>query len=179
MKQMNKKLMVLCAGLALVMVLGAGCQRGDAEVAPDFTEAFNGQPSGNGGTGVDGPDIEGIDQLFTSGHARELRTVYFEFDSSNLSSETVSTLNRNAELIQEYPNLVVQLEGHTCSIGTQEYNLALGDRRAQSVREYLVQVGVPSNQLTTISYGEEMPAVSNDTETQRRQNRRVEFTRAM
>ncbi len=75
--------------------------------------------------------------------------------------------------LREDPTLRVNIEGHTCNIGTAEYNLALGDRRATSVRDYLVSRGIAANRLTTVSYGEERPKYDNSREETRRLNRRA------
>ena len=76
------------------------------------------------------------------------------------------------------PNVIVQIAGHCDERGTQEYNLALGEKRAQSVRNHLRQLGVPGDRLVTISYGEEAPAVPGQSEAAWAQNRRCEFMRA-
>jgi outer membrane protein OmpA-like peptidoglycan-associated protein len=78
--------------------------------------------------------------------------------------------------LRDDPTLRIQIEGHTCNIGTAEYNLALGDRRANAVRDYLVSRGVAANRLTTISYGEERPKYDNAREETRRLNRRAALT---
>ena len=72
-------------------------------------------------------------------------------------------------------NAKIQVEGHTCDIGTNEYNLALGERRASSARSYLEGLGIASNRISTISYGEERPLVPNTDESNRSKNRRDEF----
>ena len=78
--------------------------------------------------------------------------------------------------LKENPDLRVEIEGHTCNIGTAEYNLALGERRAGSVRDYLLSRGVPADRLRTVSYGEEKPKHDNAREETRRLNRRAALT---
>jgi peptidoglycan-associated lipoprotein len=112
------------------------------------------------------------------GDDARLKPVYFDYDSHALTAPTTMTLGHNAELIQEVPGVVIQIAGHCDERGTQEYNLALGEKRAQSVRDHLRQLGVPGDRLITISYGEEAPAVAGSTETAWSQNRRCEFMRA-
>jgi len=107
-----------------------------------------------------------------------LKPVYFDFDSHDLTAPTTMTLGYNAERMLEVPNVIVQIAGHCDERGTQEYNLALGEKRAQSVRNHLRQLGVPGDRLITISYGEEAPAVAGSSETAWAQNRRCEFMRA-
>lgn len=107
-----------------------------------------------------------------------LDTVYFAFDSSNLSSTARSKLDSNADCIQKRSG-EVQLEGHCDERGTNEYNVALGERRAKSVYDYLTSLGVPNSKLSTISYGEERLARQCGLEAAdscHEDNRRVEFS---
>jgi peptidoglycan-associated lipoprotein len=99
--------------------------------------------------------------------------VHFEFDRYNLRPSAAQVLNDVVAAIEEDPNLEITIEGHTCNIGTNEYNLALGDRRANSVQDYLTDRGVGANKLQTISYGEERPKHDNSREETRRLNRRA------
>jgi outer membrane protein OmpA-like peptidoglycan-associated protein len=85
-------------------------------------------------------------------------------------------LDEAVAALRDDATLRIQIEGHTCNIGTAEYNLALGDRRANAVRDYLVSRGVAANRLTTISYGEERPKYDNSREETRRLNRRAALT---
>lgn len=106
---------------------------------------------------------------------KSLQPVYFEFDSYALSEETRETLRNNAEWLKAHPSLKVLIEGHCDERGTEEYNLALGEKRAKSVRDYLVQLGVSSENLSTISYGEEFPVDARHNEEAWAKNRRAEF----
>ena len=108
----------------------------------------------------------------------ELATVYFEYDSFALNSSSRGTLDAAAEWLKANPNQYLQVEGHCDERGTTEYNLALGERRAGSVKDYLIGAGVPSAQLSIISYGEERPAIQGSSESAWSQNRRVEFVTA-
>ena len=99
--------------------------------------------------------------------------VHFEFDRYNLRPSAAQVLDDVVAAIAEDPNLEITIEGHTCNIGTNEYNLALGDRRANSVQDYLTNRGVGANKLQTISYGEERPKHDNSREETRRLNRRA------
>jgi peptidoglycan-associated lipoprotein len=99
--------------------------------------------------------------------------VYFDFDRYSLRPEATRVLDDAIAAIRQDPTLRVTIEGHTCNIGTAEYNLALGDRRATAVRDYLVSRGVPADRLQTISYGEERPKFDNAREETRRLNRRA------
>lgn len=99
--------------------------------------------------------------------------VYFDFDRYSLRPEATRVLDEAVAALREDPTLRVQIEGHTCSIGTAEYNLALGDRRATAVKDYLVSRGVSLGRLATVSYGEERPKYDNSREETRRLNRRA------
>ena len=100
----------------------------------------------------------------------------FDFDLSTLRAEAQRVLDEAVKAMQADPTLRLQIEGHTCNIGTAEYNLALGDRRASGVRDYLVSRGIPANRLSTVSYGEERPKHDNSREETRRLNRRAALT---
>jgi outer membrane protein OmpA-like peptidoglycan-associated protein len=99
--------------------------------------------------------------------------VHFDFDRYSLRPEATRVLDEAVNALKTDPTLKVQIEGHTCNIGTAEYNLALGDRRANAVKDYLVNRGVPVDRLTTIRYGEERPKYDNSREETRRLNRRA------
>jgi outer membrane protein OmpA-like peptidoglycan-associated protein len=99
--------------------------------------------------------------------------VYFDFDRSTLRPEALRLLDDAIARLQANPTRNIVIEGHTCNIGTAEYNLALGDRRASAVRDYLVSRGVPAGRLETRSFGEERPKFDNAREETRRLNRRA------
>ena len=105
----------------------------------------------------------------------ELGTAYFDYDSYTLRPDTRAVLAENARQLQANPALRVRLEGHCVERGTTEYNLALGDRRAASARDYLVSLGVAPTRLDTVSYGEERPVAFGHDEDSWARNRRVEF----
>ena len=100
------------------------------------------------------------------------QTVYFDFDRSSIKPEFQRILDKHAAFLVKNPSMKVTIEGHTDSRGTPEYNIALGERRAQSVETYLLNAGVSSSQVTVVSYGEEKPAVMGSTEYAFAQNRR-------
>ena len=103
----------------------------------------------------------------------ELEAVYFDFDSAVLRDDARATLKKNAEELRT-STTVVTLEGHTDERGTEEYNLALGERRGESVRKYLVDLGIPASRLRVVSFGEAKPAVMGHDESAWKWNRRVE-----
>ena len=89
--------------------------------------------------------------------------VFFESDSSELSPQSIATLEKQAQWLQSYSQYTFTVEGHADERGTREYNIALGARRAQTVRDYLISRGIPAQRMRTISYGKERPvAVCND-----------------
>jgi peptidoglycan-associated lipoprotein len=102
--------------------------------------------------------------------------VHFDFDRYSLRTEATRGLDEAIKAMQEDPNLRITVEGHTCNIGTAEYNLALGERRANAVRDYLTSRGINANRLQTVSYGEERPKHDNSREETRRLNRRAALT---
>lgn len=104
------------------------------------------------------------------------KTVYFAFDDYTLNTDSQNELQGLADHLKKTPNAVVQIEGHCDERGSVEYNLALGERRAQSVKNYLTQLGVDAARLSTISYGQEKPAVEGHNEAAWSKNRRAEFT---
>jgi len=99
--------------------------------------------------------------------------VHFDFDRYSLRPEAVRTLDEAVAVLQKNADVRVTIEGHTCNIGTAEYNLALGERRASSVKDYLVSRGISADRFTTVSYGEERPKYDNAREETRRLNRRA------
>jgi peptidoglycan-associated lipoprotein len=102
--------------------------------------------------------------------------VHFDFDRYSLRSEATRILDEAIKAMADDPNLRLTIEGHTCNIGTTEYNLALGERRSAAVRDYLASRGVNATRLQTVSYGEERPKHDNGREETRRLNRRAAMT---
>ena len=98
--------------------------------------------------------------------------VYFDTDRYDLRPDARSTLEKQAQWLKQYSNVRIQIEGHADERGTREYNLALGDRRATSVKNYLVALGIPPGRITTISYGKERPVDPRSSEDAWAQNRR-------
>lgn len=104
-----------------------------------------------------------------------LQDIHFAFDRYDLSRKARETLARNAEFMLKFREAKIQIEGHCDERGTNEYNLALGVRRSTSARGYLISLGVPPDQLSTISYGEELPIDSRHNEEAWARNRRAHF----
>jgi len=104
-----------------------------------------------------------------------LKDIYYDFDRYDLSADARTILRGNADWLKANANARVEIEGHCDERGTNEYNLALGAKRAQAAREYLSSLGVAAGRLSTISYGEEIPVCKEQTEDCWRQNRRARF----
>lgn len=153
---------------------------------PDPSSAQSGQddPSsiseGNlaQGGGAGGNPSEGSLEALregTSPATGALKDVYFDFDRADLGAEARDVLQSNSDWIRQNPGISVEIEGHADNRGTTEYNLALGARRAQAVKDYLVTLGNAPGRLTTVSYGEELPVCGASSEECWRKNRRAHF----
>jgi peptidoglycan-associated lipoprotein len=105
------------------------------------------------------------------------QTVYFDYDRSEIREDARPALRQNADKLNAGNYGTVTVEGHCDERGSTEYNLALGERRANAVKRYLVDLGVPANNLRTVSFGEERPAVQGHDESAWRYNRRADFTK--
>jgi len=156
---MFKKLLCLMAVITLVSACDTlGMNDGDGN--------GNGGAGGNGKMGAARPGTQ--EDLVVNVGDR----VFFTFNESTLSSEAQATLDRQAAWLKKYPSTKVTVEGHCDERGTREYNLALGERRATAVKNYLVADGVGSARIKTVSYGKERPAVLGSNEQAWAQNRR-------
>ena len=102
-------------------------------------------------------------------------TIYFEFDKSNLTSKSIQTLKSTVNALNDNSSIQITLAGHADERGTREYNLALGQRRAETVSDYFVLNGIGKNRITVKSFGEERPAVIGQDEMSYAKNRRVEI----
>jgi len=169
-------------------VLLAGCPK-KPTTAPDAESgsAVAGEAAGatTGGAGEGGvgearplPGAEGTGAAGGTAAAGAGRIVYFDFDSSDIRPEYAGLVAAEARRLAASPGLKVRLAGHTDERGSREYNIALGERRAQAVRRALLLQGVADGQVVTVSYGEERPAAEGSEEPAYQQNRRVEFSDA-
>jgi peptidoglycan-associated lipoprotein len=174
---MQRKLWMVLALLVLVpgLMLMTSCAQQTA-VEQDTTQKTTPSADTSGTTGgEDLPDdaakraAEQAMNQFINEH------IYFSFDSAQLSAMAQDTLKRKAAWLQENAGVMVAIEGHCDERGTNEYNLALGERRAQSARAYLVDLGISASRLSTISYGEERPLDARSTEEAWAKNRRGQF----
>ncbi|HTV45139.1 MAG TPA: peptidoglycan-associated lipoprotein Pal [Stellaceae bacterium] len=161
---MRIKVIGLAGGLFGALLLLAACSS-TPPPAP-------GGPGGPGGAGAAGAGVGAVvpgsqqDLAQTAGDR-----VFFAFDRSDISAEGQQTLERQADWLRRYPNVTVTIEGHCDERGTEEYNLALGERRADAVKNVLIAAGIPASRISTISYGKERPIVLGSNEEAWAQNR--------
>ncbi len=113
-----------------------------------------------------------LEELF----AQNVKDAYFDYDAYNIRPDAQAALQQDAAFLKQHPEIKVTIEGHCDERGSTEYNLALGDNRARAARDALVQLGIPANQLTPISYGKEKPFCTESNEQCWQENRRAHFT---
>jgi peptidoglycan-associated lipoprotein len=142
------------------------------------TAAGGAGAAGGHGSGVDQRGVAGVQVPATSGTqpAAMQRVIYFDYDSFEVKSDSAALLEANARYLNANRNVRVALEGHTDERGGREYNLALGQKRAEAVRRALSLLGVQDGQMEAVSFGEEKPAVTGFDESAWSKNRRVEIT---
>jgi peptidoglycan-associated lipoprotein len=158
-KKMKKMITLSLIGLFVFVV---GCKKQD--IKPDDTIKsietvnFSDEPSVRGDSEIDS----------------NLKIVYFDFDKSDLTSDSFEVLKENATYLSKKSSLKIVVEGHTDNRGTAEYNLSLGQRRALKVKDYYVKFGIVPNRIATISYGREKPIIDENNEVAWSKNRRAE-----
>lgn len=157
---------------ALALSFGAGCADKTPESPYEDADAAGMGESDIGGSGS---SLDQFRKGTLGSGGGPLDDVFYGYDSVNLSEEARETLNLNADWLRANPQARVEIEGHCDNRGTVEYNLALGARRATAARDYLVSLGIASERLTTISYGEELSVCQDETEDCWARNRRVHF----
>jgi peptidoglycan-associated lipoprotein len=159
-----------------VLALGLGGCASQTE-KPETAEATTPRPTGRYGAGTAGVQRESYTDRPWDDPSSPLyrKVIYFDYDSSEIRSEFVPLLQAHAGYLANHPGTRVTLEGHTDERGTRDYNLALGDERAQTVQRFMLAEGVRSDQLTTLSFGEEKPVAPEHGDSAWSQNRRVEL----
>ncbi|GAF56615.1 peptidoglycan-associated outer membrane lipoprotein [Psychrobacter sp. JCM 18901] len=155
---------------AVALTTGCATKRTTSEVVVAPLGIPGGQVGYNGAVIVDNSNavITGAENIQA--------VVYFAFDSSEITAQSASVLNQHVSLLNSNPAATVVIAGHTDERGSREYNMALGERRAQAARNYLAAQGVTANNIRVISYGEERPAAAGNTEDAYAQNRRAELS---
>jgi peptidoglycan-associated lipoprotein len=172
----------LALGLLVLFVTGAGCSSTDKK--PEAQAAVASAPSEASKSAGAAPSSSTSSSSLEAAQRGEstatpassaLKDIYFDFDSYDLRADARAALKANGEWLKANPSTQVQIEGHCDERGTTEYNLALGSKRAQSVKDYLVTLGTATDRLSTISYGEELPVCTEHNEDCWQKNRRARF----
>ncbi|MCK4945275.1 MAG: peptidoglycan-associated lipoprotein Pal [Alphaproteobacteria bacterium] len=158
--------------LLAVMVLVAGCSKPQPDVGSLSTDADM-----TAVAPIMTDPIPSVDQGPVPGTQQDLviavgDRVFFSYDKYDLASDARTTIERQTQWLRRYPHINISIEGHCDERGTREYNLALGEKRAASVKNYLIALGIESSRIQTLSYGKERPAVMGSDETSWAQNRR-------
>jgi peptidoglycan-associated lipoprotein len=170
---MLRKLALRFSIIPLMMVIAVGC----AKKKKTEDQSMEAVPSVQTG---ENPNVESTPMSFDaagsdSGRIDGLNTVFFDYDKSTLNAESKRVLQANATWIKAHDNVKIQIEGHCDARGSLEYNLALGERRANSVKSYLTSIGIPGSRIVVISFGKEKPLVNGDSEEAYAKNRRANF----
>lgn len=158
-----------------VSELGTVQVAGNQEVCPEKDTCYEAVASGPGGTATDSACVTVRGPAMDDDFSRGIRDVFFAVDRSNLSQESIATLRSNIEWLQRQPEVQFVVEGHCDERATSEYNIGLGMRRAQSVRNFLIRNGISADRFTIVSYGEERPFATCHNESCWWQNRRAHF----
>jgi len=170
---MRKILIILMVAMALT---SAGCSSKKPKPGPSSSTEVGADSSGANSDAANAGAVGSDDE--TAGPQTGLlakRVIYFDFDSSEIKGEGNDVVAAHAKYLASHASTRVRLEGNTDARGSREYNIGLGERRAQAVRRALMLQGVTENQITTVSYGEERPAVQGSDESAYSKNRRVEL----
>ena len=172
--------------LLLVMSLTGllfACSNQVKETEPATVEDLTSELPATNATGEGGPQTYGADDGSTSEFSQlddpqsplSIRVIYFQYNSSEISSEYRSAIEAHSAYLTRNPGTSITLEGHADERGSREFNLALGERRAQGIKRQMLILGTSSAQIRLVSYGEERPAIDGHDESSWRQNRRVEI----
>lgn len=176
--------------MSLVIDSGIGtvAESGSLVVSPRESTTYTATATGAGGEAtsttrvtvvprsargvITSTDLDSLQQAVEEG---KIQPLFFEYDQAGITPEGERVLRENARWFQQFQDAIIVIEGHCDERGTEEYNLALGDRRAQAAKAYLVQLGIDPNRLETISFGEERPFAQGYDESAYRLNRRAHF----
>ena len=167
--------MTLTLGLALALASACALKKTVKGKGPGMNEGA--QTESEDALATAAPDVN-VEEAGIRGKefqaVKELKTIHFDFDSYTLNDSARAILKDNAEYLKGHSDIEALIEGHCDQRGTNEYNLALGQKRAKETRDYLIRLGVPGKSIGTISYGKERPACGQETEECWAQNRRAE-----
>lgn len=168
---MKKMTSLVTVAVALSLTAGCANRRTPEQIPPGPSDGSD--TSGIQDGNIEGTPVPGSRGDFLQSVGQYGDRVFFDFDSYALDSEDRRTLDAQAAWLARYPNVRVTIEGHADERGTREYNLALGDRRANAARVYLESRGVAASRMQVISWGKERPAVPESNESAWAQNRRA------
>jgi peptidoglycan-associated lipoprotein len=161
---------------------GAVDQQGSRRVSPNASTTYTITAIGNGGRAeasarvtVTNPPVAESQPDLAELFQANVKDAYFDFDKSDIRPQDEESLTRDARFLDAHRQVAVTIEGHCDDRGSEEYNLALGDRRASSTKKYLVSLGIPESRVQTMSYGKERPFCTEDNEGCWQQNRRAHF----
>ena len=166
---MNKIAIALTAASALALT--ACSKKAPEELPPMPDQIATPTPTGGPGPQAGGP-APGSQQHFQQ-IMQGRDTIYFDTDKFDIDNEDHSALSQQSTYLQQYPNVRATVEGHADERGTREYNLALGERRANAAKNFLVSLGVPADRINTVSYGKERPIATASNEAAWARNRRA------
>lgn len=171
-EKMMKKTVQMAALLLASTALIAGCGKKKVEELPPVAEGTEGQAPTDPTAGV-GQVVPGSQEDFLANVGQFGDRILFDTDRFNVDTEDQATLQRQAEWLARYPGTRITVEGHADERGTRDYNLALGERRANSAKNYLISLGVDAARIQTVSYGKERPSAMGSDEQAWAQNRRA------
>jgi peptidoglycan-associated lipoprotein len=192
--------MISCALLSVLILASAGCSSATKTDSTSSSPADSGasakdkQPTGAGpggstresklpatsdqakeGQATPRSSLEELQAGKSAAKSGPLRDVLFDYDRSDLTPDAREILKTNADWLKKNPSAKVEVEGHCDERGTNDYNIALGAKRSQTAKDYLVRLGIAADRLSTVSYGEEIPVCTESNENCWRQNRRARF----
>ncbi|MGD8628203.1 MAG: peptidoglycan-associated lipoprotein Pal [bacterium] len=168
--------LLLIFALVMCVSVMVGCG-GKKARPPEDLEGMGEQGAKTPGEGDEaGADNEPVTPIEPGGADKiKLNRIHFDYDKYNLDDDAITTLAENAAVLMDNPSVKIRIEGHCDSRGTEDYNLALGEKRALAARDYLVNFGIAQSRISVISYGEERPLDPAETEKAWAKNRRAEF----
>jgi len=175
---MKRRIFSIISSLVLAATLtacGSGVKLNDVPVEDRTGQATQGDPSGASGRGVQPVQVEGADASL-AGPANVAKVIYFDFDSYVVKPEFQGVIEAHAKYLTANKGRKMAIEGHTDERGGREYNLALGQKRAEAVRRALGLLGVADAQVEAVSFGKEKPAVPGSDEEAMAKNRRAELS---
>jgi peptidoglycan-associated lipoprotein len=173
---------ILFLGLVVLPLMGSGCAKKAVQGEETAVSPAEVRPADRPGAGL-GPGGRPLEETLTAEERKRREAeaaftnedIHFDFDKYDLTPTAREILARKAYFLKQYPTVKILIEGHCDERGTAEYNLALGERRANAAKQYLVQLGISEDRISTISYGKERPLDPRHNEEAWAKNRRAHF----